>query len=122
MEFHYNLTLNAKFPNNPYKEKNLCAKCYREVYENSPALPVEKSFDDKPVVTNEHTEGMQTIGELENSIKHLQLKFKVCGSLITLAGFVQFYFASIYWSLPPAQVLALTGFLSILFGIWLVLY
>jgi uncharacterized membrane protein len=36
MEFHYKLTLDAKYPNNPYKGKTLCSKCYKEVYENAP--------------------------------------------------------------------------------------
>jgi DNA-directed RNA polymerase subunit RPC12/RpoP len=35
MEFHYKLTLNAKYPSNPYGKKNLCGKCYKAVYENS---------------------------------------------------------------------------------------
>ena len=37
-EFHYKLTLNAKYPSNPYMRKNLCSECYREVYENAPTL------------------------------------------------------------------------------------
>lgn len=41
-EFNYNSTLNAKLPNNPYRGKHLCAKCYREVYESSPTS--EKSL------------------------------------------------------------------------------
>jgi DNA-directed RNA polymerase subunit RPC12/RpoP len=34
MEFKYKLTLNEKLPQNSYHGKNLCSKCYTEVYEN----------------------------------------------------------------------------------------
>ncbi len=34
-EFHCNLTLNAKYPSNPYRKKKLCGECYKAVYENS---------------------------------------------------------------------------------------
>lgn len=57
MDFRNNLTLNERYPDNPYRGMNLCDKCYREVYENAPALLVKNSFDDKSVVTSENTEG-----------------------------------------------------------------
>ena len=40
-EFHYKLTLNAKYPTNPYRKKKLCEKCYKVVYENSDQLEVD---------------------------------------------------------------------------------
>jgi hypothetical protein len=52
MEFNYELTLNDKLPQNPYREKNLCSKCYREVYENQPPPPpMENSFYGKSART-----------------------------------------------------------------------
>ena len=42
MEFHYNLTLNAKSPNHPYNNRNLCKECYQIVYETVPAKPSPK--------------------------------------------------------------------------------
>jgi hypothetical protein len=39
----FGLSLDYRYPDNPYKGMNLCEKCYREVYKNAPALPDEKS-------------------------------------------------------------------------------
>jgi hypothetical protein len=52
MAFRYKLSLNERYPDNPYRDMKLCDKCYREVYENAPVLLVENSSDDKSVVTN----------------------------------------------------------------------
>lgn len=43
-EMGFELSLDDRCPENPYREKNLCKKCYKEVYENAPELPVEKSL------------------------------------------------------------------------------
>jgi hypothetical protein len=43
-EMGFELSLDDRYPENPYREKNLCKKCYEEVYENAPELPVEKSL------------------------------------------------------------------------------
>ena len=49
MGFNKNLTFNERYPDNPYKDMNLCENCYREVYENAPALPDEISSEEKSI-------------------------------------------------------------------------
>ena len=46
---HSNRPLNEKYPDNPYRGKYLCVECYKEVYKNGPALPVQKFFEVKSV-------------------------------------------------------------------------
>ena len=35
----YNITLDRRFPEHPYKGKKLCRSCYKEVWEQAPPLP-----------------------------------------------------------------------------------
>jgi hypothetical protein len=53
--FSKNLTLNERYPNNSYRGMNLCEKCYREVYENAPALPIENSAKDEVMEEEENS-------------------------------------------------------------------
>jgi hypothetical protein len=37
------LSLNERYPDNPYRGMRLCERCYKEVYENAPTLPIKKT-------------------------------------------------------------------------------
>jgi hypothetical protein len=52
--FSKNLTLNERYPNHSYRGINLCEKCYREVYENAPALPIEDSSKNESIEEEEN--------------------------------------------------------------------
>jgi hypothetical protein len=54
---NYELSLNEKYPDNSYRGKKLCEKCYREIYENPQATILKKPANDKSLVTNENSIG-----------------------------------------------------------------
>lgn len=58
---YYDLPLNERYPDNPYKGKYLCWECYKETYKNAPALPVKKSANDKSTVTDNSTKGIEML-------------------------------------------------------------
>jgi DNA-directed RNA polymerase subunit RPC12/RpoP len=51
--FGYTHSLNERNPYNPFRGMKLCEKCYREVYENSPALSKGDSANDKSDCSDE---------------------------------------------------------------------
>ena len=44
----YNITLDRRFPEHPYKGKKLCRSCYKEVWEQAPPLPQQTKTEVKP--------------------------------------------------------------------------